>query len=178
MTEILVLGVGNILMADDGIGPAAVAMLQKNWIFPENVMLADGGTQGSYLLPLVMDCSHLLVIDAVEMHSRPGNVYFLGEQDLKELWTGNNIGVHDAAIPELLASCSLLDRKPETVNAIGIQPENTEMTAKLSRSVKNSLPRICSLVINHLEKLGIETCPGHNATPANGALQYAGKECA
>lgn len=140
-------------MGDDGIGPAAVAMLEEEWIFPENVTLVDGGTKGAYLLPLVMDCTHLLIIDAVDMKAAPGTFYDLEGERLDTVWRGSGSGVHDASVPELIACCKILDSAPQKIRLIGAQPESLEMNpVTLSEPVAKALPEICDSAIQILRE--------------------------
>jgi hydrogenase maturation protease len=165
MKQALVLGVGNTLMADDGIGPAAIAMLDQVWSFSEDVTLTDGGTKGTYLLPLVMESSHLLIIDAIDMKAEPGTVHRLDHDALKKIWAGKNVGTHDASIPELLAYSDLLDSSPKNVCAIGIQQEVVEFSpVRLSDAVSKSMPEICRLAVEILQGWGFEAFPDSKET--------------
>ena len=83
--KVLILGVGNILLRDEGFGVRAVEYLQQHYQWPDNVRLLDGGTQGLMLLPAIQDCHSLVVLDVVLGPEAPGTVYLLEGDDLKHL---------------------------------------------------------------------------------------------
>src|ERR1051325_10660770 len=85
--RVVVLGLGNMLMADDGIGLAALARLQDEWFVPMDVELVDGGTWGMNLLPIIEGASHMLVLDAINQDTVPGTL----------------IRLHGKAVPRFLA---------------------------------------------------------------------------
>ena len=82
--RILIMGVGNILLTDEGFGVRAVEHLQANYAWPENVRLLDGGTQGLMLMTELMDCETLVVLDVVLGPEKPGTVYLLEGEDLRK----------------------------------------------------------------------------------------------
>ncbi len=160
MTEILVLGLGNTLMGDDGLGPAVIACLEDGWLWPETVTLIDGGTRGLLLLPFVQACSHLLVVDAMDVGRPAGTVLRMTEIDLRRIWNGNPTGTHDAALPQLLMLAETLGDRPAIVEAIGVQSAGTEYAPpELSRDVASAVRRVAELVVARLSDWGVEASP-------------------
>ena len=118
--KILVLGVGNILFTDEGVGVRVVEELINNYEFTENVSLMDGGTLGSKLMAPIMDADFLIVVDAVLGGDEPGSVYKLRGDDLRSSLAFKN-SLHDTDLVDTLAQCELLGNRPESI-VIGIEP--------------------------------------------------------
>lgn len=164
MADVLVLGLGNTLMGDDGLGPAVIACLEDGWRWPENVTMIDGGTRGLLLLPFVQACSHLLVVDAMDVGRPAGTVLRMTEVDLRGIWNGNPTGTHDAALPQLLMMAETLGDRPAIVEAIGVQSAGTDYAPpELSRDVASAVRRVAELVVARLCDWGVEASP---ATPS------------
>lgn len=125
-TRILVLGIGNILWADEGFGVRAVERLAEDWSFPPNVTLMDGGTQGLYLLPHLETADALIVIDAIDYGLPPGTRREFRDGDVPAFLGAKKMSLHQTGFQEVLASAMLLDRCPERLILVGVQPENLE----------------------------------------------------
>ncbi len=157
MTEdtIIVLGVGNILLKDEGVGVRVVEELERRYTFPENVRLVDGGTQGLWLLSTIQEAQHLIVIDAVLGGGEPGTIYRLEKDDLpKGLRTKQS--AHDSDLVEALNLCSLLGSEPQSVLVLGVQPADIqpyglELTEKIAARVSD----LAELVVEELKGLGV-----------------------
>jgi len=120
---ILVLGIGNSLMGDDGAGVRA-AMTLDGWAGArDDILLRDGGTLGLSLLPEIESCDALIVLDAAMMGERPGAVKtFVGEEMDAQL-AGKKHSVHELALSDLMAAAALTGGRPERRALIGVQPE-------------------------------------------------------
>ncbi len=157
MTEdtIIVLGVGNILLKDEGVGVRVVEELERRYTFPENVRLVDGGTQGLWLLSTIQEARHLIVVDAVLGEGEPGTIYRLEKDDLpKGLRTKQS--AHDSDLVEALNLCSLLGSEPQSVLVLGVQPADIqpyglELTEKIAARVSD----LAELVVEELKGLGV-----------------------
>ena len=118
--QITILGVGNILLRDEGVGVRVVEELKKRFIFPENVSLVDGGTQGLWLLATIQESDHLIVIDAVLGGGEPGSLYRLEKADLPKGLRFKQ-SAHDSDLVEALNLCALLENGPKSVVVIGMR---------------------------------------------------------
>jgi len=151
----VILGVGNVLMRDDGAGVAAAMSLKDSKQTPRGVLCVDGGVAGLNLLPLIESCVHLIIIDAVRFGKRPGTVKrFKWKEGLvipKATASAHNIGVF-----ELLAFAAIGGKCPETV-IIGIEPEDVSPGLELTPTVKNALNGAVLAVIKELEKIKAKT---------------------
>jgi len=119
--SILVLGLGNTIMTDDGFGGRAVDTLRARFTFPEGVRVEDGGTLGLDLLPMFEGIDQLLIIDALEMDADPGSIFRLeGEEVPRAL--ASKVSVHQMGIQDLLAVAELQGNLPGELVVWGVQP--------------------------------------------------------
>ena len=123
---IVVLGIGNVLWADEGFGVRCVEALQARWDFAPHVQLVDGGTQGLYLLPLVQDAARLLIFDAVDYGLAPGTLKVVENEDVPRFLGAKKMSLHQTGFQEVLMLAQLTERYPEQVLLIGCQPEHLE----------------------------------------------------
>jgi hydrogenase maturation protease len=145
----LVLGLGNLVHADDGVGVHAIQRLQKDPRVPRGVVLLDGGTQGLSLLPHLLGFQRLLVIDAVDAGEPPGTLLRLEGQAVHRL--PGKATVHQLGFADLMIALELLGEPPAEIVVAGIQPLSTEWSAELTPPVQEGLNRLLDLVIAQLE---------------------------
>lgn len=124
--RILVLGIGNILWADEGFGVRTVERLAAEWRFPDSVTLMDGGTQGLYLLPHLETADVLIVVDAIDYGLPPGTRRVFHGDDVPAFLGAKKMSLHQTGFQEVLASAMFLGRCPETLILVGVQPECLE----------------------------------------------------
>jgi hydrogenase maturation protease len=157
--KIVVLGVGNILLKDEGVGVKVVEELKKKYTFPSNVQLVDGGTQGLWLLSTLQDADHLIVIDAVLGRCEPGSIYRLEKDDLPKGLRAKQ-SAHDSDLIEALNLCALLDQSPESVVVIGIEPEDiSPYGLELTQKIQDRVQELMERVLTELEALGAKAAP-------------------
>lgn len=133
---IVVLGLGNILLGDEGVGIHALKMLEERIIDPR-VNYCDGGTQGLTLLPFIEDASHLLILDAVQARVSPGTIVELQEEQLNSQTTVK-FSAHDIALPDLLALLHFRKRNQIRLKLLGITPLEMDPSTDLSGPVNNA----------------------------------------
>ncbi len=124
--RILVLGIGNILWADEGFGVRTVERLAAEWRFPDNVTLMDGGTQGLYLLPYLENADALIVVDAIDYGLPPGARRVFHGDEVPAFLGAKKMSLHQTGFQEVLASAMFLGRCPEKLILVGVQPECLE----------------------------------------------------
>jgi hydrogenase maturation protease len=151
--ETLVIGLGNPIMADDGLGIAALERLREGWTLPESVRLVDGGTWGMNLLPLVEDASELLLLDAIDRGKPAGELVVLEREEVPRLF-GLKLSPHQIDLREVLALAEWRRRLPARLVAIGLQPARVEMFAGLSPELEGGMDRLLAAVIERLERWG------------------------
>lgn len=142
----VVLGLGNILNRDEGLGIQALRLLDaQSGDFPEFEFL-DGGVLGLNLLMIVEECSHLLILDSIDAKKPAGTVIYL-EKDQIPLYAGVKMSQHQVTFQEVLGLANIRGNLPENIILIGIQPEDLSIGLGLSASVENALPRVIEKAI-------------------------------
>ena len=149
----VVLGLGNMLMADDGLGLAALARLDDDWFIPRRVSLVDGGTWGMNLLHIVENADNLLVFDAIDIGGPPGSIVRLEGHDIPR-FLAQKVSPHQIDLREVLALAELRGMLPEQLVALGIQPERIEMSTTLSPSVEAHLDQLAQMAVAQLRRWG------------------------
>lgn len=153
MKNILVLGVGNILYTDEGIGVRCVEALEQTYTFSPNVTLMDGGTLGTKLMGPIMENDLLIVLDAVLGDGQPGAIYRLEGDDLRKSLAFKN-SMHQTDLVDTLIYCEIAGNRPEAV-IIGMEPKDYEtQSLELSAITKGSLPRMMEAVLKEIEMAG------------------------
>jgi hydrogenase maturation protease len=151
--SIVVLGVGNTLMQDDGIGVWVVQALVETYDLPSNVRVVDGGVAGLRCLPEFEGAAHLLIIDAVSGKGPPGSIYRLTPEDLSAR-QGPFHSAHEVGIAELISIARMLGKLP-TVWILGVQPQEVrEVGLNLTPALRDALPRVVEAAVGELEALG------------------------
>jgi hydrogenase maturation protease len=155
---IVVLGLGNILMADDGIGLAALARLQDDWFIPPEVDLVDGGTWGMNLLPIIERADQLLVLDAIDTGAPPGTLAELRDMEVPRL-LATKLSPHQIDLREVLALAQLRGTLPRELVAIGLQPQRIEMSTQLSPVVEDRMSDLVEAAARVLSGWGVDCFP-------------------
>jgi hydrogenase maturation protease len=143
-TAPIVLGIGNILLTDDGVGVHAVRALAEDAGLPPGTEVVDGGTGGLSLLPIVRDATALVLVDAVDVGAPPGSVHVLTGADL---YAGLvRLSVHQVGAADLLAAARLTGGLPADVVLVGVQPASLAPDVRLSAPVAAALPAVLAAV--------------------------------
>src|ERR1039457_6442533 len=141
----IVLGLGNTLHSDDGVGPQAIEKLRSDPRVPGDVSLIEGGTLGLELLTYIWDCSYLLVLDAVDVGQPPGTLVRMSSQELQTL-PGKG-SVHQLGVADLLVALRVLANRTPKVVLLGVQPATIEWGTELSPAVAAVLPALADAAI-------------------------------
>jgi hydrogenase maturation protease len=118
----LVLGIGNILWADEGFGVRAVEAFHERFETEEDVTVLDGGTQGLYLVHFVEDCEQLLVFDAIDYGLAPGALRVIRDDAVPRFTGAKKMSLHQTGFQDVLSAADLLGRYPKRLALIGVQP--------------------------------------------------------
>jgi hydrogenase maturation protease len=166
--RVLVLGIGNLLWADEGFGIRAAETLAARYALPESVEVVDGGTQGLYLLPHVQSARRLIVFDAVDYRLAPGTLKVVVDDEVPACLGVNKVSLHQSSFQEVLALAALTGRQPEHVVLIGVQPlELRDFGGSLSEVVKARVPDAVAIAVDVLAKWGV-TLVERGAGPTDG----------
>lgn len=151
--QVLVLGIGNLLWADEGFGVRALESFNDAYE-AEGVLLMDGGTQGLNLLEPVVSHRGVLVFDAIDFGLAPGTLKVLRGREVPA-WAGTKMSLHQSSFQELLAIAELQCRFPAQLTLIGVQPERlSDFGGSLSDSVRAQLPAVVELAAQELAAWG------------------------
>jgi len=149
--RVMVLGIGNVLMSDEGVGCHAIKSLIERYDFADDVEVMDGGTTGMELLPLLEGVEHLIVVDAVRCGQPPATVVRLeGEQ--VPVFFKTKISPHQVGLSDVLAALSFKGSAPGRVVVIGVQPVTFDLAMELSPEVKARIDDVVDLIVLELAK--------------------------
>jgi hydrogenase maturation protease len=152
--QVTILGVGNILLGDEGVGVRVVERLEQCYHFPDNVQVLDGGVLGMRLMGVIGSTDLLIVVDAVKNQQPPGTLYRLADDQVPRRVLAKQ-SMHQLDLPEVLALCSVIDKNPHTV-VVGIEPQEiTHMNLELTPTIAAKVDDLAGMVLAELERLGI-----------------------
>jgi len=148
----VVLGLGNTLLGDDGVGIYALNELQRNWQDHDSIDFVDGGTLSFTLTETLYDADNLIVIDAAQLNASPGVVKVFTDENMDSfVRTSKCSSVHEVSLSELLDMARLLNTLPTRRALIGVQPETVDWADQPTETVKKAIPIMCQEAHNLLE---------------------------
>jgi hydrogenase maturation protease len=150
MAKTLVLGVGNLLLSDDGVGIHAIRRLLEQDCLPEDVQVVDGGTAGLYLLCYLEDVDRLVIIDCIDAKQAPGAILRMAGEDIPT-YLSMKVSPHEITLPDLLASARLRDLVPREVVVWGMQPASLDVGVELSPQLAARLDTLVECVVNEVK---------------------------
>jgi hydrogenase maturation protease len=156
--NVLVLGIGNVLMMDDSVGVRAIEELGNRYRFPEEVELLDGGTSGIELLSYLGDRDHLIIVDALKSGFAPGTVVRVEGDDVPARFM-TRISPHQLGLSDVLAAATISGRLPGNLVLFGVEPKTVELGLGLSGEVRSALDKVVRLVLDELRHIGCEGEP-------------------
>lgn len=145
MTKTLILGVGNLLLTDDGVGVHAIQKLQAEYHIPDEVQVVDGGTCGLDLLQFMDGIDHLVIVDAAHLGKPAGTIARM-EGDQVPAYLALKTSPHEIGLPELMFTARLIDIYPQRVVVLGVQPESIETAVGLTPPVAAHLDELVGLL--------------------------------
>jgi hydrogenase maturation protease len=146
----VILGVGNVLLSDEGIG-VHVANELSTMELPPGVSVVEGGTDGFRLLNIITDADRLIVVDAVKGGAEPGSIYRFNIDEVRNVPPGFRTSVHQIGILEVIDLSGLIGKTPKTT-VIGVEPKSLQMSLELSPEIREKIPRIIELVLEELKQ--------------------------
>jgi len=155
--DTLVLGIGNVLYADEGFGVRCVEALHARFVFPVSVNVMDGGTQGIFLLPWVRSASRLLIFDAIDFGLAPATLKLIVGDDVPRYMGAKKVSMHQAGFQEVLSSAALTGDFPAKLALVGAQPELlNDYGGSLTDGVKAQIVPAVELACKVLTDWGVE----------------------
>lgn len=150
----LILGIGNILLSDEGVGVRVVQHLEKSADFTPHFDIVDGGTCGMELLDVLANREYVIIIDAVIANKQPGEILVLKDEQVPALFS-RKISPHQLGICDVLSALKLTDEYPKHLCLIGIQPASLEPHIGLTEALENILPSVFQCLSCQLREFGL-----------------------
>jgi hydrogenase maturation protease len=150
----VVLGVGNILLSDEGVGVRAVERFLELYEVPEGVAVIDGGTSGMDLLDALSGVDLLVVADAVQAGRPPGTVLTIAGADVPVFFR-NKLSPHQVSLSDVLANLEFIDAAPKETVIVGVQPTSLATHLGLTEAVKGRLPQVVQRMAEALQARGV-----------------------
>jgi hydrogenase maturation protease len=168
----LVLGLGNVLCGDDGLGIFALEELRRRHAWPDDVALVDGGTLGLALLPTLESARRVFILDAVMADAEPGTLVAL-DGDEVEPALRDRLSPHQIGVADLLDAMNWRDTWPEQLRVLGLVPASLELKIGLSPGVARGLPGLVDLAARELRLAGHVLAPAPERTHEEASRGHA-----
>jgi hydrogenase maturation protease len=170
---LLILGLGNVLLGDDGLGPAAVTRIQRDFELPAGVLIADGGTLGLALLGLIGESDHIILADAVR-HDAPAGSLVRIDGDAVAPAVRERLSPHQVGVSDLLEAARLAGCYPLSVTLLGMVPETIDLSLERSAPVEKGLNALVEAIVLEASALGYKLVPKQSADHRDGGADRAG----
>ena len=162
----LILGIGNVLWADEGFGVRCVEHLAETLSYPDTVKILDGGTQGLYLLPFLEEAEVMVVFDAVDYGLAPGTMKIVEGEDVPAFMGAKKMSLHQTGFQDVIATAQLMGYCPEEIMLIGVQPvELEDFGGGLRDATAARIPAAVQIARDWLAARGIHAADGRTETP-------------
>lgn len=148
--KVLIIGIGNFLLKDEGIGIHVINELGK-YNLPSNIEIYDGGTGGFKLIDIMQGANKVIFVDAVETGRAPGTIITFKSEDVRSMYQKRKYSLHDTDLLEVIKMVELLEYAPE-IEIVGIQPKTIDYDTTLSKELKDSIPNIINIVLKEIEE--------------------------
>jgi hydrogenase maturation protease len=153
MKKVVVLGVGNLIMADEGIGVRVVEALEREYALPPGVVAIDAGTSSMELLADLSHLDFLLVVDAINADKPPGTLVKLAGDEVPVFFR-RNLSPHGIGLSDVLAALEFMDAAPREVVVIGVQPVSLELSTELTPEIAARVPELVAMAVAELTERG------------------------
>lgn len=150
----VVLGVGNVILADEGVGVRVVEALERDYAVPEGVTVIDAGTSGMEMLEDMSNLDFLLVVDAIAAGKAPGELVQLRGDEVPVFFR-RNLSPHGIGLSDVLASLEFLGAEPKETVILGVQPTSLELSTELTPAIAARVPELVAQVVDELTQRGL-----------------------
>jgi hydrogenase maturation protease len=155
MKQTTILGIGNILLQDEGFGVRVIEEINRRYRFPDHVQVLDGGTLGMDLLRFITGANRLLVVDAIAGGGEPGDYFRFAGEEVKAYFK-DKVSLHELGIKDVLAVLEVLGKPVEEVVVLGVQPQSLELCLELTPVVAAEIDKTVAAVVAELARWQIE----------------------
>jgi hydrogenase maturation protease len=149
--KITILGIGNTLFTDEGVGIHLLPILEEKFKNDEGIEIIEGLTDGMKLLGPVEDAENLIIIDAINAGKEPGTIISLQGDEIPAYF-GVKMSIHQMGFQEVLLAAKLRERYPKRIAMFGLQPDSLELGLELTKTISEKLPELSEAVINLVEE--------------------------
>lgn len=153
--KIIVLGVGNIILSDEGVGVRAVEELERRFAFPDYVELIDGGTSGMETMGSLANADHVLILDAVNTGAAPATLVRLSGAEVPKFFS-LKMSPHQVSLSDVLATLEFAGEPPRDVTVLGVVPVSLDNSLDLTPAVAAQLPKLVEMALAELRAWGVE----------------------
>jgi hydrogenase maturation protease len=168
--HIMVLGLGNILFADEGFGVHVIKKLKKIYEFPDNVSIVDGGVLGLNLLGIICQADYLIVVDAIRNGGKGGSLYRLEGDAIPERIRAKN-SLHQIDFIETLTLSQVLNKEPKTI-ILGIEPEDIKtLSINLTPTTYEKIDKIIDMILAEFDRLGVSYQKGSSNNVSRNSIK-------
>lgn len=148
-SKIAVVGLGNILLRDEGVGVHVVQYLQHSYSFRPMIDFVDGGTAGLQLIPYFENNDKIIIADAIDFGKQPGFIGSFKNDEILHLFK-EKISLHHLGLSDLLSDLKLHDKYPQAIYLVGVQPALTDLGLELSEVVQSKMAELCNVITRQL----------------------------
>lgn len=163
--RVLIAGVGNVLLEDDGFGPHAIARLQAEYDLGPEVELLDLGTPGLDFVDYLAERDVLIILDALACGGEPGEILTFNRQQLGEFMPNMRLSAHQPCLQETLFTAETAEVCPPEVLLVGVVGESFEVSTQLSSVVQEAMPAVLEVILHLVREYGVVACKRHHALP-------------
>lgn len=150
----VVLGVGNVILADEGVGVRVVEALERDYTVPEGVTIIDAGTSGMEMLDDLSHLDFLLIVDAIAAGKAPGELVQL-RGDAVPVFFRRNLSPHGIGLSDVLAALEFLGAEPKETVILGVQPTSLDLSTELTPAIAARVPELVAQVVDELTQRGL-----------------------
>ncbi len=155
--SISIIGVGNLLMADEGFGCHFVRYLEERFVFSKEVRLVDAGTAGIYMAPVLESCDHAIFVDVMFLDNRsPGDIIFCSLDELTSKNLQLSMSPHQIGVLEVIEICRLRGMLPKTIEFFAVVPSRVEPGVGLSSELKAAITKVAERVVSRVREKGVK----------------------
>ena len=166
----VILGIGNVLQKDDGIGVYTATYLQRNFTFKPEIEIINGGVEGINLFNVIERTDRLLILDAIEIEDEPGSIYLIPSHELSGHGL-NSGGAHEIGVLQVLDMLELQEKPLPDATVLGIVPHHVTFDFALSDTLQEAFEGYVKTALRFLEKMGIAATPAKETTSLETIIQ-------
>ncbi|MDF1878958.1 HyaD/HybD family hydrogenase maturation endopeptidase [Sulfurimonas sp. SAG-AH-194-C20] len=168
----VIVGIGNVLQKDDGLGVYAATYLHKNYTFSQDIEIINGGVEGIHLLNVLEDNSHVVILDCLQLDDEPASIYAIPAKEISGYGL-NNGGAHEIGILQCMDMMELQGKEIPEAIVIGIIPAKVTFEFGLSQEISDAFEGYISVVLQYLKKHGVISTKVSSITPLSDIISTA-----